>query len=142
MKKYLFVVVVIGLAVGSVVWGAAPGGGSGDVPTPFLSSNQKVELAHGELYTLVGVIRFSNGEPFLEIDLNEHPWLANAYRKANPFYPLEGATSFWKRYENQRLKTFVEAHIGADALSDGLRVYITLNPLADPVVLETQRRRR
>lgn len=90
------------------------GGGGGEIPTPFEAYNQKVELADGEAYVLVGRVVIDNIAPdgstsermraFFEIDLNEHPWLGNTKRKMRPFYPLEGAVSTWRRYNGMRVK--------------------------------------
>jgi hypothetical protein len=112
------------------------GGGPGEIPTPFLSSNQKVELADGELYTLVGVVRFFDGQAYLEVDMNEHPWLANQRRRSVPFYALESSPTFWKQYEGQRLRTYMEAH-GSVVMPDGApaEYVIRLQPLAEPVRL-------
>lgn len=66
----------------------------GDVPIPF-SANRKVELADGEIYVLMGDIQYapslitkSKNAPYLHVDLEVHPWLANESRKDFPFYPL------------------------------------------------------
>ncbi len=114
--------------------GPSGGGGSGEIPIPFQSSNQKVELASGELYILIGRISFYNGAPYLEVDLEQHPWLANKERKGAPFYPLEASADYWRRFEGQQLKTFMEAH-GAVRLDDpsGPKYVLSLFPLADPL---------
>ena len=65
-----------------------PGGGDG-IPTPLnLTSNARVELASGEQYTLIGVIRNFGGSIYLEIDFDQHPWLATQNRLANPYYAV------------------------------------------------------
>src|SRR5437870_1469834 len=63
-------------------------GGGGDVPVPYANTNQHVELADGENYTLVGIVRFMGGLPYLQVDLQQHPWLATADRVAYPYYSL------------------------------------------------------
>ena len=114
-----------------------PCGGAGDVPTPFLNTNQKVELSEGELYTLIGKVRFSRGGVFFEVDLVEHPWLASAKRRLNPFYSLDGSPSFWRKFEGRKVRIVVEAK-GSVRLnaSNGEGEYsLSLQPVADPVVL-------
>ena len=66
----------------------------GDVPIPF-GANRQVELADGEVYVLFGTIRYapsfftkSKSVPYLEVDLDAHPWLANERRKLFPYYPF------------------------------------------------------
>lgn len=112
-----------GLAFGGARWGdSCQGagydeecgifGGGGEVPTPFEAFNQKAELADGEDYLLVGrvVIQPVAGsgsdrlQAFLQVDLDVHPWLASARRKANPYYPLEGSVGFWRQYRGIRIK--------------------------------------
>lgn len=66
-----------------------PRGGPGDVPTPF-TSNQKVELAEGETYTLIGRFVVREGNLWFNVDLDAHPWLANQKRKEFPFYRVSG----------------------------------------------------
>ena len=85
-----------------------PEGGGGDMPIPF-GLNGKVELADGEFYLLVGKITVlpkqrSKKTPrvFFEVDFDQHPWLANAKRYANPGYPVEGPVSFWKKYDGHQ----------------------------------------
>jgi len=83
-------------------------GGGSDIPSP-LTLNQKVELAEGEHYVLVGRIQVIHEEAFFEVDFREHPWLANAKRAANPRYLLESISGYWKQFENRNLKLTVEA---------------------------------
>jgi hypothetical protein len=88
---------------------AKAGGGEGvdhggDVPIPYSLTNQRVELADGEVYTLDGMVVFSGGRPYFEVDLSEHPWLANAKRRGSPLYPVTGSASSWKRYEGMRVR--------------------------------------
>ncbi len=66
-----------------------PRGGPGDVPTPFIS-NEKVELADGENYTLIGKFIVRDGNLWFQVDLDAHPWLANQKRKEFPFYRVIG----------------------------------------------------
>ncbi|MCM2278232.1 MAG: hypothetical protein NDJ89_09170 [Oligoflexia bacterium] len=90
------------------------GGGSGEVPTPLEIYNQKVELADGERYILIGnVVLAEEGrdrwKAYFEIDFAEHPWLATEKRKKSPFYPLEGPISYWKQFRGLRIKMPCEA---------------------------------
>lgn len=85
----LMVVLMLGaVCVNADVPGILRGGGDG-IPTPLnLTSNARVELAHGEQYTLVGVVRNFGGSVYLEIDFEQHPWLATQNRLANPYYAV------------------------------------------------------
>jgi len=85
---------LISLLFAAVTWGAAGAdvgqrGGPGDVPTPFVS-NEKVELADGETYTLIGRFVIREGNLWFQVDLDAHPWLANQKRKEFPFYRVIG----------------------------------------------------
>ncbi len=80
-------------------------GDPGSIPIPFSSTNQKVELADEEVYTLVGAVAFINDRPHLKIDLEFHPWLATTYRMAFPFYPLTWTTlTTWQRLKGQKIR--------------------------------------
>lgn len=117
------------------------GGGSGEVPTPLITYNQKVELADGEPYTLLGKIHIVRGQAYFEVDLEEHPWLANTKRKASPFYPLLGTAAYWSKFEGQNVKVVAEAQgqVEAPTQTEPKHHYvISLQPLADPVTLSEQ----
>jgi len=81
----------------------------GEIPFPFQAMNQKVELADGEKYTLIGRVVFELGEPYFNVDLELHPWLANQKRKDRPIYPLIASTVNWDSFEGQLVQIFVEA---------------------------------
>ena len=118
----------------------APCGGSGDVPTPFLNTNQRVELSDGELYTLVGRIHALRDSALFEVDLAEHPWLASARRKASPLYGLEGSPSFWRRFDGKKVRVLVEAK-GIARLSPATgepEYWLSLQPVADPIVISSR----
>jgi hypothetical protein len=106
-------------------------GGGHDIPTPLLSeANTHVELADGEIYTVAGKVMFDNkGQPFLKVDLDRMPWLASSVRQANPTYVLEGAPSFWKKYENTCVKYTCEAHGTVTDESGNLKYVISLGPI-------------
>jgi len=116
----------------------SPCGGSGDVPTPFLNTNQKVELSDGELYTLVGKVRSARDGFYFEVDLGEHPWLASARRRASPLYGLEGSPSFWRRFDGRKVRLQVEAKgaVRVDSGTGEAEYWISLQPLADPVLMQ------
>jgi hypothetical protein len=80
---------VIGMGSSLVLADVGPRGGPGDVPTPFIS-NEKVELADGETYTLIGRFVIREGNVWFQVDLDAHPWLANQKRKDFPFYRVIG----------------------------------------------------
>ncbi len=121
------------------------GGGGEEIPTP-LSSNDRVELADGEQYLLVGqvVIRSiydvtGNGnalveKAFFEVDLIEHPWLANSKRRTDPGYPLDGPTAYWYKFQKMRVKVSVQAQ-GRILTSEShnSEYVIGLKALADPI---------
>ncbi len=92
--------------------GSRPGGlgGPGEVPTPFRAANQKVELAPGERYHLVGWVKIIDGAPYLEVDFSEHSWLRNAAREQWPYYSLEGVTADFRVMDGKRVRVFAEAH--------------------------------
>ncbi|HLE00604.1 MAG TPA: hypothetical protein VJB59_10110 [Bdellovibrionota bacterium] len=109
-----------------------PKGGGGEVPVPF-GLNERAELADGESYLLVGkVIVYSRKagpnqvRVYFEVDLRQHPWLANAKRRLNPLYPLEGSASDWKDYDGHTVKLACRAHSRIFRVNDELQHVITL----------------
>src|SRR6202022_3622174 len=88
----ILLVGVAGAASADTTCSLPPGGGG--VPNPFTNINQHVELAVGEMYSLVGTVVTKSSVPYLAIDLKEHPWLANGVRKQDPYYQLEGNWTF------------------------------------------------
>lgn len=92
-------------------WTDSAGGPGGEIPTPFEAANQRVELADSEAYILVGRVLFLEDHardnvyvPFFEVDLKEHPWLANEKRRKSPLYRLEGGVTYWKQFRGLRIK--------------------------------------
>jgi hypothetical protein len=114
-------------------------GGGGEIPTPF-SSNQKVELADGEIYSLVGTVKLYGGEAYFEIDFAQHPWLASAKRQSSPYYALSNPIDYWRKFEGAKLRLSVEAQgeivLGQEA---GPRYSIRLQLLAEPVPCTDER---
>ena len=120
MKSVWFGIALLSVFSGSYVFAGPfpseyaciePEGPGGEVPDPHLSSNSKVELADGEVYTLFGTVFFGHdGNPYMEVDLKKHPWLANARRKANPIYPLEGQHGFWMQFNGSKIRFTCRAH--------------------------------
>jgi hypothetical protein len=115
-------ILVLGL-LGSAAWADR----GGEIPVPFGGVNQRVELADGEEYFLVGTIvniQAQDGvfQPYLKVDLDQHPWLANAHRVAFPYYPiassdatLQGSGSRspaldWRSLDGQPVQMWVRAH--------------------------------
>ena len=117
------------------------GGGGEGIPVP-LTTNQKVELADGEYYLLVGRVSFFDSHPYLSVDLNIHPWLASSYRRFEPYYPLEETSScWWKRYEGRRVKVLVRA-VGKVDSGDQLHppsYSLWLSPLDEPIPMSSRR---
>ena len=113
------------------------GGDGGGGTTPFTSTNQFAELADGENYSLTGKIVSWKGNFYLEVDLKEHSWLATAKRCSFPYYPLDvTASSYWKQFENLRVKLVAEAK-GVVSHERMRHVYtIMLSPLVAPEVLK------
>lgn len=110
----------------------------GEVPIPFEDLNQKVELADGEYYLLIGQISMDaptfgirqTPRPFIQIDLDEHPWLGNSKRKKNPYYPIIGLASEWRKYEGHRVMLYGQAQWVVRIDEDGIpRVTIWIEPL-------------
>jgi hypothetical protein len=91
---------------------SCPTSDGGGMPTPFSDLNQKVELADGENYVLIGTIRNSLGTWFLEIDLTQHKWLATQQRAKNPFYPITLKSDFLSlgQHDGKKFQIFVTAH--------------------------------
>ena len=116
----------------------------GDVPVPF-SSNQRVELANGEYYTLVGKIIFFQAQPFLSVDLDVHPWLASATNTTSigeKVYPLQGSPGYWKTYENLRVKISVQASADMVGACTNSPLYIiSLDLLGKPEVVPANDKR-
>lgn len=140
---------ILGVAA-STVWGnprdnmqdiiAGPGNG-GDIPTPFLRNLPKMELASGEVYSLVGKVKVFRSQVYFEIDFNSHPYLESRARKEMPFYPLKGSIAYWKKFEGQRVKVSFEARGRIQKFNDrsdtdneeSLVYIIELIPLSGPI---------
>ncbi len=104
----------------------------GEIPWPFQSSNQVVELADGERYVLMGQITLVRGEPRLVVDLGAHPWLANARRKYDSSYPLLGLVQYWKKYTGKTVQLRAVARWMVSSIGD---VEIMLDSQSDPAVV-------
>jgi hypothetical protein len=97
------------------------GGGDGHQPDPHTVFNQRAELAGGELYLLRGTVVIASKspsasltrkkQPYFHVDLGAHPWLASAIRKANPYYLIEGTTSYWRAYNGSYGELAVKARV-------------------------------
>jgi hypothetical protein len=70
---------------------------------------------------------------FLEIDFNEHPWLASKRRRAVPYYPLMGsAKNLWRQFDGHKVQVTVTAHATTELAADGeLRYTLALEQLPD-----------
>ena len=110
----------------------------GTIPMPF-STNQKVELANGEYYTLVGFIHEQHGAYFFHVDLKTHPWLSNNQRARYPSYPMIELSEKvdWEEYEYLPVKMIVQAfgHVETDSKFGVPNYEISLIPLAKPACL-------
>ena len=139
MKKHHWAFVV--LAMSSIAWAGKHnnngGGGGGEVPSPYDSSNQKVELSDREKYSIEGVIVMgpsidgSGGQqPYIQVDLKAQPWLANHHRVAFPYYPLEVDTSKLDRLDRVEGEVIVtgDAHtrIVSTSQGDSYQIFITV----------------
>ena len=105
----------------------------GEIPWPFQTANQVVELADGERYVLMGRVLLIGSEPHFVVDLNQHPWLANSRRRADSSYPLAGTASYWRRYNGRRVQLRAVArwlYIESVGSTD-----ILLESLSDPAVV-------
>ena len=115
----------------------------GDVPVPF-SSNQKVELANGEYYTLVGKVIYFQSKPFLTVDLDVHPWLSSSNSKylGEKVYPLQGSPAYWKTYENKRVKVNIQASADlVDACTNAPLYIISLDLIGTPEIVPANAKR-
>jgi hypothetical protein len=106
----------------------------GEIPWPFQTSNQVVELADGERYVLMGEVVYLRGIPYLIVDLDAHPWLATARRRQDPSYPLMGSGAYWKQYVGRRIQLRAVARW---VVSAGGEVSVLLESLTDPAVVST-----
>jgi hypothetical protein len=114
--------VYAGLSQSSGAPPSVPVRGGGDhLPVPFKAFNTKVELAEGEYYVLEGSIVVTGATTYLEVDLEAHPWLATKKRKEFPYYSLEGARAFWRKFEGVRVRLQGQAFMQSDD-SIGLRL--------------------
>lgn len=144
--KWSWFALLVGMLTGvaASVWASSPTqgvgesqvgpggfGGVGDVPTPFRTANQKVELAPGERYHLVGWIRLINGSPYLEIDFSEHSWLMSQARAQWPYYSLEVELREALPLNGVRVRVFAEAHanILRDRETRSYSYVLSLQPL-------------
>lgn len=130
MRNRRWAVMVSLFVAASVLGGGAAfgRGGDGGVPSPFVeTSNRKVELADGEMYTLFGKVVFDSSDvPFFWVDLKKHPWLANKKRAVTPFYRLMGSREEWREYNEQSIQLICIAK----AMMVGGKYEIELTPLA------------
>lgn len=114
--------------------------GGGEVPIPF-HFNRKVELADGENYDLVGRIYYAtsifNGRdeiPYLAVDLEKHPWLANSRRLAFPYYAIKTKSGKFRAAEGTRVRMKVKARALIIADNDKSAQYVIyLEPIEDVV---------
>ncbi len=100
-------------------WCEYKGGEGHEVPSPFSNTNQVVELADGEAYTLIGKVVFMGKIAYLNVNLDLHPWLATTRRKAFPFYRLIGNPSIFKDLEQKEVKVLAQAQIELSPASTG-----------------------
>jgi hypothetical protein len=80
-----------------------------DIPVPYKEINQRVELADKAQYALEGRVRYVKDQPYLEVDLEKHPWLGKDILKENPAYPILADQVDWKPYENTTVRVVVQA---------------------------------
>ncbi len=103
-------------------------------PAPFSASNQKVELADGELYVLCGEVIERAGVAALKVDLRFHPWLSSAKRIANPYYDLAIDPLLAQELFGKRVQIFAHAKGRVIAIQPGLLDYIlVLDPIENGV---------
>jgi hypothetical protein len=91
----------------------------GELPDPLTVYNQRLELAPGELYLLVGTIKMLpdlQGRtrkllPYLEVDFASQPWLSSALRKRAPYYGILGNPTYWKEFDGRRARLATRARV-------------------------------
>ena len=91
----------------------------GELPDPLTVYNQRVELAPGELYLLVGTIKMLpdlQGRtrkllPYFEVGFKEQPWLGNAIRKTQPFYSVRSTSFNWRELDGQPVRLAARARV-------------------------------
>lgn len=88
------------------------GEGPGELPSPFEGVNDKVELADGEYYYLLGTVHWASSSEaaIFEVDSNAHPWITQKHKKANPRYALAGNPQVWKPFANHKVRLLILAH--------------------------------
>ena len=111
------------------------GNGTGGAPSK-MSANTHVELADGEHYQLTGTVEINHGDVYLDIDLDDQPWLANGRRKLEPFYLVDDNAAKWTKFVGRRVSVNVLAHGVVSDSGGGQYVYsIYLEPMKDAVIL-------
>ncbi len=114
-------------------------GGGGESPRG-LSGETTVELAPGEKYILMGIVNIIDNEPYLEINLKKHRWLASAARLREPFYRIEAPAAQWKKYRGREISIVATARYTAwETRSGKLTIEVYLAPAEDPVPAALQR---
>lgn len=117
-------------------------GGGNEFPRGLTTDNT-VELAHGERYMLTGAVAIFSNKVWFNIDFDEQPWLASQKRRANPFYRLDDDMTRWKRYNGQTLTLIVTAqNVIWQSTDDKYSVETLLVPGSDPIVKDSVRRLR
>lgn len=113
MNIYLFLSLFIcnGLNPAFAQPGKNPSPAGEEVPFPFEEVNRRVELADGEAYFLVGEIIWNQVQSmyYFQVDLLQHPWLANLKRMKDPTYPLLSGLHNWERFAKKRVRLYVKA---------------------------------
>ncbi len=106
-----------------------------------LSGDTRVELAPGEKYVLTGIVNIIANDPYLEINLRKHPYLASASRRHEPFYRIEAPAAQWKKYSGREISVVATARYTAwESRTGKLRIEVYLDPADDPVPPALQRR--
>lgn len=117
------------------------GGGDGHSPDPLTIFNQHVELADGEVYLLRGNVMLNTAslgrtkrklQPYFNVDLQAHPWLANAARKSNPYYVIEGTAGYWRAFNGSYGELAARARVQFKTDADGeVRQVISLRVIPE-----------
>lgn len=127
---------LLALAIGTAaVAHDGPNPSGGDIPIPLMDTNQRVELADGEQYTLWGKVVYYDRQAYLEVDLEKHAWLKSRKREKLPYYPLGEIAGGWRRWQGRGIQVQVAAH--GLVLTNGAypQYVIWLAPVSDPIDL-------
>jgi hypothetical protein len=127
--RWALIALIVGMSIGS---SASRFESEEGFPIPYSSLNQRVELAHGENYTLAGEVHCIGDKVYFQVDFDLHPWLKNKSRELRRYYPLSGGGVDWHDYRNRRIQIFVRARSMIYRWRGSYRHEIALDSIFEP----------